>query len=106
MGESTMDALKIYWKNGLQIEGNRIPDHISVELEFIYFLIIKEIESDDDEDMNTFRDKQKIFLKQHLARWVFSFTKSLSENAKTEFYKNLAHFTRDFIKAEITWMNE
>jgi TorA maturation chaperone TorD len=106
MGESTMDVLKIYQKNGLQIEGNHIPDHISVELEFIYFLITKEIESDGDKDVNTFRDKQKIFIKQHLALWVFSFTKSLNENAKTEFYKNLAHFTRDFIKAEITWMNE
>ena len=106
MGESTMDAIDWYRNAGLDISKNfqDPPDHIAVELEFVYFLIFKEMESISNLDVEgTIRCliQQGKFLERHLGAWVPEFADNVEKNAETEFYKSLARFTKVFVKKDL-----
>ena len=103
MGESTLEVRNKYKEAGLDISSDfrNPPDHIAAELEFMYFLILKEIEAIRNSDIETtliFMEKQRAFLKENLGPWVFEFTDTTEEKAETEFYKNLARATKTFIE--------
>ena len=78
MGDSTLEAIKIYKDEGLAIDENfkELPDHIAVEFEFMYYLIFKETEalekSETDKALD-FIKTQELFLDKFLARWVKPF---------------------------------
>ncbi|UCE19328.1 MAG: molecular chaperone TorD family protein [Gemmatimonadota bacterium] len=109
MGDSTMDIWYTYAEEGLRVDLKEAPDHIAIELEFMCFLISKEIEAALNSDsINTTRylRKQKDFLENHLAIWVLEFTDTVEANAETEFYKHLARLTRSFIKKDLKRLSE
>lgn len=90
MGDSTMDAIKMYQKAGLEISGDLkdVPDHIKVELEFMQYLILKN------------NELQREFLLNHLALWLPDFTQTVMKNAQTVLYKNLAEVTKIFVSQD------
>ena len=103
MGDSTLDVKIRYREAGLNTAKTfkDAPDHISAELEFMYYLIFKEIEAFSKSDTETaidFIQKQKSFLEDHLMFWVPQFTANIIENAETSFYQNLAKATEVFLK--------
>jgi len=105
MGDSTLAAGKCYHEAGLEMsaEFNGTPDHIAVELEFMHFLAVKELEALAGGKLDraeNFRQKQRAFLERHLAAWVPDFSRSVEEQAQTTFYQNLAASTRIFIEGE------
>lgn len=105
MGDSTIEAVKFYKKAGVEMDPEQkdIPDHISVELEFMYYLISRELEayrnSDEAEALKYF-EMQEDFLKRHLGAWAPKFAKDLKEGAQNPFYQNLADCMLTFIKAD------
>ena len=104
MGNSTMDAKNSYAEEGLDICLKEAPDHIAIELEFMYFLIFKEIEATKNNDINNtsrYQEKQSAFLENHLGAWVPDFAGKVEANAQTEFYKNIAQVTKYFIDNDI-----
>ncbi|MBW8002378.1 MAG: molecular chaperone TorD family protein [Planctomycetes bacterium] len=104
MGESTIDVNDWYEKEGLDIVISDAPDHIAMELEFIYCLIVKQLEATKDADSETIQsciDKQKSFLQTHLARWLPAFVENVQKHAKTDFYKKLAQLTGVFIQKDM-----
>jgi len=103
MGDSTLDVKNRYREAGLDTAKNfkDAPDHISAELEFMYYLIFKEIEAFSKADIETgidFIQKQKSFLEDHLMAWVPEFANSIIESAENPFYMNLAKTTATFLK--------
>lgn len=103
MGDSTLEVRNKYRESGLDISSDfrDPPDHIAAELEFMYFLILKEIEAIGNSDIDTavsFLEQQRTFLREHLGAWVFDFADIIEEKAETDFYKNLARATRTFIE--------
>ena len=107
MGDSTMDVRNRYQEEGLDIGLKEAPDHIAVELEFMYFLIFKEIEAiknSDSKSAVSYLKRQRSFLKTHLGRWVSEFAENVEANAQAEFYKNLARLTKSFIKKDMREM--
>jgi len=105
LGDTTIDAVKHYRKAGVEMDPEQkdIPDHIAVELEFMYYLISKGLEAhqnSDEEEFLKYHNMQEEFLKKHLGAWVPKFTKDLKKGAKTPFYKNLADCTLTFIKSD------
>lgn len=118
MGDSTMDAIKMYQKAGLEINGELkdVPDHIKVELEFMQYLILKNISlndssgEDDSAGDNRAEDNpagdninlelQRIFLFNHLALWLPDFCQTVTKNAQTVLYKNLAEVTQIFVSQD------
>jgi len=103
MGDSTLDVINRYREEGLDTAKNfsDAPDHITAELEFMYYLIFKEIEAFSNSDIATaigFIQKQKCFLESHLLAWIPEFVGNIIENAETWFYQNLAKATEIFLK--------
>jgi TorA maturation chaperone TorD len=103
MGDSTLDVRNRYREAGLDKAKTfkDAPDHISAELEFMYYLIFKEIEAFANSDIETaidFIQRQKSFLKDHLMAWVPAFANCIMENAENPFYPNLAKATTAFLK--------
>jgi putative dimethyl sulfoxide reductase chaperone len=102
MGDSTLDVENRYREEGLDTakDFKDAPDHITAELEFMYYLIFREIEAFSNSDMETaigFVQKQKYFLESHLLAWVPEFASNIIENADTLFYQNLAKATQTFL---------
>ncbi len=103
MGDSTMEVIKFYEGQGLTMDGEfrNLPDHITVELEFMYYLIFKEVEALEKSDIagaGDFVDKQELFLSRFLNRWIQPFCDKMAAGANSGFYRTLAGCTATFIK--------
>ncbi len=102
MGDSTMEVIELYEKEGLARSDDfkDLPDHITVEMEFMSFLIYKEIEFLQKSDINAareFADKQEVFLKNYLRRWVPEFCGKIKTGTDNRFYSCLADCILTFI---------
>lgn len=99
MGESTLDARTHYHNAGLKIHTSlrNPPDHIAVELEFMYFLIFEYLEMEDPAIIKS----QEGFLLSHLGRWIASFTELIQKHAQTAFYQSFAAVTEKFVKEDM-----
>ncbi len=109
MGNSTMDVRNRYAEEGLNISLKEAPDHIAIELEFIYLLIFREIDAIRNSDSGTaarYLEKQRVFLETHLGIWVSEFADNVAANAQTEFYKNLARLTKSFVKEDLKSLSD
>ncbi len=103
MGDSTMEVIRFYEGEGLAMDGDfrNLPDHITVELEFMYYLIFKEIEALEKLDFagaRAFVDKQERFLEGFLNRWIEPFCDKMAAGANSGFYRTLAGCSAAFIK--------
>lgn len=106
MGNSTMDVRNMYREAGLDVSEDHkdAPDHISAELEFMYFLIFKCVESVEKSGLDGVTDhlnRQMGFLENHLGAWVSEFAERVADNAETEFYKNLARCIKIFVEKDL-----
>jgi len=95
MGDSTLKAMDYYISAGLTKSQNfkDLPDHISAELEFVYYLIsnettfLKHGALDNATEVNSFAES---FLKDVLLPWVRPFAERIKDNTDHEYFKNLA----------------
>ncbi len=104
IGDSTMDVKRWYEKEGLDIVIKDAPDHITMELEFMYYLITKQIEAIKDsnpQDVQSYVQKQSSFLQVHLARWLPGFAENVQQNAQAEFYVQLSAETNNFVQKDM-----
>jgi len=88
-----MDVVQFYQQENLSLQFKELPDHIAVELEFLYFLMAKELmylDNDDLEHSKLCLEKQKQFINRHLANWINDFTDLVIENANSDFYSQIA----------------
>ena len=111
MGDSTMEVIKAYHEEGLSMDEDfkELPDHIAVELEFMNYLIYKEIDtymkSKFEDAMEVLRH-QELFLKKYLGAWISNFSKAIIENSDNPFYISLAKCTEVFIKTDMDYISE
>lgn len=109
MGESTMAVLELYREADFDMdeEFRELPDHVAVELEFLYLLIFRENEarmSGDRARLGAMLDLQKRFLDRHLGRWIPKFTAAVGESAQCGFYRQLADLTESFVRKQCASM--
>jgi TorA maturation chaperone TorD len=106
MGLSTLDVMERYRQSGVALaeDFHEVADHIAAELEFVYFLGLKEVEAleeDDHEAATDARTKLEDFLRVHLGAWIGDFTRRAEEHAGTVFYSNLAGCSRVFVQSRL-----
>ena len=104
MGESTIDVRNWYEKEGLDVVIKDAPDHIAMELEFMYYLAVKQnqaTEKGNIQDIQLCQQKQKSFLNSHLAKWLPKFAEKVQNNSQIEFYKKLAGLTDIFVRKDL-----
>lgn len=102
MGETTMEVLKMYQRAGLAPSGdfNDAPDHIAAELEFMYFLVAKELQAllkGDCNDALGYLDLQREFHGKYLRSWVEPFAERIRAASGNGFYSLLADSLSTFI---------
>ena len=103
MGDSTMEVIKLYEEEGLGRDENfkELPDHVAVELEFMSFLIYKEIEALRKNDFKTalaYVEKQEGFLHGHLRQWLPLLCEKIKEGTGNLFYRAVADCVSTFIR--------
>ncbi|MFQ5941025.1 MAG: molecular chaperone [Nitrososphaerales archaeon] len=101
------DLNGFYGAFGLQLgkDSNRErPDHVSMELEFMATLLIKEAYARNegwDDKAIVCLDARKKFLKDHIGRWGSTFCTVVKHKTEIEFYKVLAGLTLNLINKDL-----
>ena len=103
--EATMSVLDFYEQGGFEVSEDlhELPDHVAVELEFLYLLTYRQNQAQaegDQEDLLAAGELRRRFVAGHLATWIAPFAAAVDEGACTTFYKELAGFTRCFLSLE------
>jgi TorA maturation chaperone TorD len=102
MGSSTIGVKKIYEQEGLLVdqESHELPDHISVELEFVHYLIGRELaalESGNRREAIDYIQKQKHFLYDYVLPWAPSLCADILKNTESEYFTSLAGCVNFFL---------
>jgi DMSO reductase family type II enzyme chaperone len=98
------DIAGFYRAFGLQWEtqGHERPDHLSLELEFMYYLALKEahaLAQGADEGVAVCVDAQRSFLRDHLGQWLGAFRRALANRGTETVYARLARL----VEAWVVW---
>lgn len=107
MQDTTQAVLGLYAEGGFDIDEafQELPDHVAVELEFLYLLnfrIRETIAASSDAAaerprLSALRDQ---FLDQHLGAWVVPFTQAVQAGAECAFYRDVAALTALFVQMQ------
>ncbi len=95
MGDSTMDVINWYEREGLMRSGDckDVPDHIAIELEFMSFLMRKEMNAVADSDTRSaenYASKRRNFAVALLGSWIPEFCEKIRTGTDNEYYKAIA----------------
>lgn len=102
---ATVEIKKFIETTGLkyELDYKGMPDHISVEFEFMEALARREArawaESDEEIALSCVA-MQKKFLEEHLTQWIPDFCEKVIRQAELPFYRAVAELTRGFIEFE------
>lgn len=94
MQDSTMAVLALYREGGFDLDPalGELPDHIAIELEFLYVVAFRERqaqEAGDAAEAERLAGLTRRFLADHLGRWGGRLGEALEKGAGTAFYRCL-----------------
>lgn len=103
--EATMAVLDFYEQGGFEVSEDlrELPDHVAVELEFLYLLIFAQNQahlSGNMDDLAAANTLHRRFLVEHLNAWLANFVNAAKEGAETAFYRELAVLSERFVRKE------
>jgi TorA maturation chaperone TorD len=110
-GATTVEVKKFIEATGLEYESDYkgMPDHISVEFEFMATLARREAQAwaeSDETVARRYMDVQRKFLAEHLIHWIPSFCEKVVKEAELPFYRAFAELTQSFIQYEKEEINK
>lgn len=110
-GDATTAVRRFITGTGIEYDSdyNGIPDHISVELEFLAELARREALSwarADTAAAGNCLAYQRDFLDEHLGLWVEQFCSEVAESAELSLYRDVAKVTAEFVRSEIAAVQE
>ncbi len=103
MHDATMAVLDLYTEGGFETDDDfrDLPDHVAVELEFLYVLTFRQNQArlqGDEAAGVAMAALQDRFMAGHLGAWIGPFTDAMRQGAQTAFYRELADLTRLWIR--------
>ncbi len=104
-GKSTVEVKNFIESAGLDYKEayTGLPDHISVELEFMQQVTLREeqaLSEGDQEGVLYCLKMEKKFIEEHLMCWIPAFCEKVVSRAEQPFYREMAALTRNFIEFE------
>jgi TorA maturation chaperone TorD len=98
-------VLDLYSAGGFEIDADfrELPDHVAVELEFLYLLTFNSNRAQavgKADELAAIDLLRRRFLGEHLGVWIGPFTDAIKQGAETAFYRELAEFTKRFLQME------
>ena len=110
-GENT--ALQFYDRFDFVVEKDKArvisPDHIGVELEFMYEMIKaqrKALEDENEKSSKELCELQLEFMDKHLIAWAPLYLINVINEASTPFYHDAAMITLDFLLGDFDYLNK
>lgn len=105
MDASTLAVVELYRSAGFGVDEDlrEAPDHIALELEFLYLLTFhcnEAARAGDAEALARWEGLRSTFLNEHLGAWAGRFAQAVQANAATAFYRELAGLTASFVQME------
>jgi DMSO reductase family type II enzyme chaperone len=103
------DLMRFYEHFGLKPapEKNELPDHISIELEFMHFLTFKEEQAISlGKEPKPLRLAQRDFLDRHLVKWLSMINEKLLNLTQMEYYKQLFLFIEEFVNEDFKYISD
>lgn len=99
-------VLDLYSEGGFELDGGfaELPDHVAVELEFLYLLAYNKNQAEMSGQANEVQKidgLQRQFFQEHLGLWIEPFATAVKAEAETAFYRGLADLTLQFVKSEM-----
>jgi TorA maturation chaperone TorD len=99
-------VLELYGEGGFDMDAEfmELPDHVAVELEFLYLLTFNKNQADRTGNLDVVAAIEKLqqrFLSQHLGAWIGPFAAAVAGSAQTAFYRELATLTEQFVVMQI-----
>ncbi|SFV67422.1 Putative oxidoreductase component of anaerobic dehydrogenases; Chaperone protein TorD [hydrothermal vent metagenome] len=85
------------------------PDHIGVELEFMYMLSLamqKAIDAEDKDGVEELFYIQKGFLEDHLLNWTPMYLINMKKESRTPLYHDGAELVMEFLLSDFEYINE
>ena len=109
-GKSTVEVKNFIESAGLDYKEayTGLPDHISVELEFMQQVTLREeqvLSEEDQEGVLYCLKMEKKFIEEHLNRWIPAFCEKIINRAELPFYRGMAALTKSFITFEKEYIN-
>jgi len=103
--EATVAVLDFYEQGGFDVseELHELPDHIAVELEFLYLLIFAQHQAQlggNADDLAAADALHRRFVAEHLNTWVGDFATAVKAGSGTAFYRELVELTGKFVRME------
>jgi len=105
-------VLKLYNKLDFRVALDKArvvsPDHIGIELEFMYMLSLalkKAFEAKDKEAIEEILKLQKEFLEKHLLNWSPMFLINMKKESRTPLYHDGAELALEFLLSDFEYIN-
>jgi DMSO reductase family type II enzyme chaperone len=98
------DLLRFYEHFGLalSLERRELPDHLTVELEFLHYLTFKEVAAlTRGLDPSPYRRAQRDFLERHPTRWLPRLRAKISQERALPPFTALVGTANDFVHADL-----
>lgn len=103
--DSTAALLALYREGGFDVDDALcdLPDHVAVELEFLYLLLFarnQALQANDADALRAVDRLQRRFIREHLGAWIGPFAAAVQAGAETPFYRELAALTERVVRGE------
>ncbi len=103
------ELMRFYEHFGLKpdTKNNELPDHISMELEFMHFLSFKEAQAlIHNKDTGALLRAERDFLERHLIKWIPELIKKFGKANPPEYYRHLFKFLNAFLNSDLKYVKE
>ena len=101
----TMEELvRFYNFFGLRLQTGLMPDHASVEMEFMQYLTRSEAEAANEEERLSFLRAQRDFLARHLGSWWPQLAARVKRERGPAFYRSAVSLTSRFLEADRSYL--
>lgn len=107
-GSPAIKALTTYQEAGFVLSSKfcEIPDHLLVELEFLFHLCKKEMENGKNcEKVSDICKKEYYFLTEQLMPWIPIWRKCVEDYDRVGFYTKLAILLTEWLKIDIVYLD-
>jgi TorA maturation chaperone TorD len=110
-GDNPVLALYNSFDFRVELEKARVvsPDHLGVELEFMYMLSValgKAFDANDEEGIIEILQVQKGFLQEHLLNWSPMFLINMKKESRTALYHDGAELALEFLLSDFEYVCE
>ena len=110
MGTSSREVVAFYADCGFDVVPARgvLPDHVTIELEFLGLLCGSEADALVEQDMaaaREWRNRQRTFIHRFVGAWTLEFADRVRETTELGFYREVAELLSLFVRSEMKYLS-